>query len=66
MAESGCIIRAAVLDVAKTERLVDLSLKPELLDRPRVETSTNNTGKKVEIFFTYTSLDNVTKNEWPC
>ncbi|KAG8646904.1 rRNA biogenesis protein RRP5 isoform X3 [Manihot esculenta] len=44
--ETGCTVRAAVLDVAKTERLVDLSLKPEFLDKSRDENSNGQTHKK--------------------
>ncbi|KAL2897412.1 rRNA biogenesis protein RRP5 [Bienertia sinuspersici] len=32
--ETGSTIRAAVLDVVKSERLVDLSLKPEFIEKP--------------------------------
>lgn len=46
--ETGCTVRAAVLDVAKTERLVDLSLKPEFLDKSRDENSNGQTHKKVK------------------
>ncbi|CAK7342219.1 unnamed protein product [Dovyalis caffra] len=45
--ETGAIVRAAVLDVAKTERLVDLSLKLEFLDKSRDKSSNSLTHKKV-------------------
>ncbi|KAI0529621.1 hypothetical protein KFK09_002175 [Dendrobium nobile] len=35
--EKGSIVRAFVLDISKSERLVDLSLKPELINSPNVE-----------------------------
>ncbi|EEF30787.1 programmed cell death protein, putative [Ricinus communis] len=44
--ETGSTIRAAVLDVAKTEHLVDLSLKPEFLDKCTDEKSNSQTHKK--------------------
>ena len=46
-AERGSTVQAVVLDVAKTERLVDLSLKAEFLDRQKEESSNSQTGKKV-------------------
>ncbi|OMO51868.1 hypothetical protein CCACVL1_29542 [Corchorus capsularis] len=44
--ETGTIVQAAVLDVAKAERLVDLSLKPEFVDKSREEGSKGKTHKK--------------------
>ncbi|KAJ0089046.1 hypothetical protein Patl1_32885 [Pistacia atlantica] len=44
--EEGSVILAAVLDVAKTERLVDLSLKTEFIDRAREQSSSSQTHKK--------------------
>lgn len=52
MLERGSIIRASVLDVSKIERLVDLSLKLEFVDRSKGERSTVLTHKKVS-FNTY-------------
>lgn len=45
-AERGSTVQAVVLDVAKTERLVDLSLKPEFLDRHKEDSSNSQAGKK--------------------
>ena len=45
-AERGSPVQAVVLDVAKTEHLVDLSLKPEFLDRHREDSSNSQVGKK--------------------
>ncbi|CAI9772530.1 unnamed protein product [Fraxinus pennsylvanica] len=45
--ERGSIIRASVLDVSKIERLVDLSLKLEFIDKSKGERSTVLTHKKV-------------------
>ncbi|KAL6997499.1 hypothetical protein U1Q18_007623 [Sarracenia purpurea var. burkii] len=44
--KSGSIVRAAILDVAKIERLVDLSLKPSFVDRLNEENSKVETNKK--------------------
>ncbi|KAL2490232.1 RNA binding [Abeliophyllum distichum] len=44
--ERGSIIRASVLDVSKIEHPVDLSLKPEVVDRSKGEISTVLTHKK--------------------
>ncbi|KAL0346327.1 UNVERIFIED_CONTAM: rRNA biogenesis protein RRP5, partial [Sesamum radiatum] len=44
--ESNSVVRAAVLDVSKIERLVDLSLKPEFINRSQEESSTVQTPKK--------------------
>ncbi|XWS66505.1 hypothetical protein CRYUN_Cryun05aG0205500 [Craigia yunnanensis] len=44
--ETGFIVQAAVLDVAKAERLVDLSLKPEFVEKFREESSKGQTHKK--------------------
>ena len=46
--ETGSIVQAAVLDVAKAERLVDLSLKPEFIEKSREESSKGQTHKKVK------------------
>lgn len=53
--EAGAIVRAAVLDVAKTERLVDLSLKLEFLDKSRDKSFNSLTHKKVESCFKFLS-----------
>ena len=45
--EKGSIIQAAVLDVAKTEPLVDLSLKTEFVDKFKEESSQTQKHKKV-------------------
>lgn len=45
--ENNLVVRAAVLDVSKIERLVDLSLKPEFINNSKVEISTVKTLKKV-------------------
>lgn len=45
--ETGSTVLAAVLDVAKTERLVDLSLKAEFINKSREETSGTQSRKKV-------------------
>ncbi|KAH6781199.1 RIBOSOMAL RNA PROCESSING 5 [Perilla frutescens var. hirtella] len=44
--EKNSVVRAAVLDVSKIERLVDLSLKPEFINRTKEESSTSKTLKK--------------------
>ncbi|XP_022156044.1 rRNA biogenesis protein RRP5 isoform X2 [Momordica charantia] len=44
--ETGSTIQAAVLDVSRTERLVDLSLKPELVDKRKGQNSSRKTSKK--------------------
>ncbi|KAL6540426.1 hypothetical protein OROMI_024309 [Orobanche minor] len=44
--ESNSIIRAAVLDVSKIERLVDLSLKPDFINRAKKESSRSKTLEK--------------------
>lgn len=48
--ESNSVVRAAVLDVSKIDRLVDLSLKPELINqRSKRESSSSQTPKKVSV-----------------
>ncbi|KAL6509107.1 hypothetical protein OROGR_023214 [Orobanche gracilis] len=44
--ESNSVIQAAVLDVSKIERLVDLSLKPEFINRAKKESSHSTTLTK--------------------
>ncbi|CAK9145936.1 unnamed protein product [Ilex paraguariensis] len=44
--ETGSTVRAAVLDVARIERLVDLSLKPDFVDVLKGESSDVQTQKK--------------------
>ncbi|XP_038881067.1 rRNA biogenesis protein RRP5 isoform X2 [Benincasa hispida] len=44
--ETGSTIQAAVLDVSKTERLVDLSLKPEIVDNWMANNSSRQTSRK--------------------
>lgn len=46
--ESGSEVEALVVDVAKAERLVDLTLKPEFLNSYK-ESSISRTDKKVSI-----------------
>ncbi|CAK9319362.1 unnamed protein product [Citrullus colocynthis] len=46
MVERGSTIQAAVLDVSKTERLVDLSLKAELVDKWKGKNSSRQTNRK--------------------
>ncbi|KAL3534003.1 hypothetical protein ACH5RR_007524, partial [Cinchona calisaya] len=46
MVKSGSIVRAAVLDMSKTERLLDLSLKPEFVERSEREGSDVHAQKK--------------------
>lgn len=48
--ERGSVVEALVLDVARAERLVDLTLKPELINRSRERSSMSHTKKKVEHF----------------
>ncbi|CAN0879206.1 rRNA biogenesis protein RRP5 [Linum grandiflorum] len=43
---TGSIIQAAILDVARSERLVDLTLKPELLNKFRDQSSSKKSQKK--------------------
>lgn len=45
--EKNAVVQAAVLDVSKIERLVDLSLKPEFLNRNKEESSSSKSLKKV-------------------
>ncbi|GAB4851487.1 hypothetical protein Ancab_030889 [Ancistrocladus abbreviatus] len=45
-AEIGTTVQAAVIDIAKAERLVDLSLKPELVKRSGEEISRTPASKK--------------------
>lgn len=49
--KTGSTIQAAVLDVAKIERLVELSVKPAFVDKLREETSSMETNKKVGLRF---------------
>ncbi|KAG8367979.1 hypothetical protein BUALT_Bualt16G0128900 [Buddleja alternifolia] len=44
--ENNTVIRAAVLDVSKIERLVDLSLKPDFTNRSKEDSFTSQTPKK--------------------
>ncbi|XP_040372263.1 rRNA biogenesis protein RRP5 isoform X1 [Rosa chinensis] len=44
--ETGSIVRAVVLDVAKAEHLVDLSLKPEFITNLKQESSKSQTHMK--------------------
>ncbi|CAA0842788.1 Unknown protein [Striga hermonthica] len=44
--ERNSVVKAAVLDVSKIERLVDLSLKPEFISRAKEENSNSETLKK--------------------
>lgn len=48
--ETGSIVQAVVLDVSKMERLVDLSLKPEFVDRSKQGSSKVESHKKVIIY----------------
>lgn len=48
--ESNSVIQAAVLDVSKIERLVDLSLKPEFINRAKKESSRSKTLTKVCLY----------------
>lgn len=48
--ESGTTIRAAVLDVSKLDRLVDLSLRIEFVNRTKQDSSDAQVSKKV-IFY---------------
>ncbi|XP_042480100.1 rRNA biogenesis protein RRP5 isoform X1 [Macadamia integrifolia] len=45
-AEIGSVVRAVVLDISLAERLVDLSLKPELVHRSKEDVSNCQTPKK--------------------
>lgn len=45
--DNNLIVKAAVLDVSKIERLVDLSLKAEFINSSKEESSTVKTLKKV-------------------
>jgi hypothetical protein len=49
--EKGSVVEAFVLDVAKAEKLVDLTLKPEFMNISREKSSTSHTKKKVELLF---------------
>lgn len=51
--EIGSCVRAIVLDVAKAEHLVDLSLKPEFFDDHRGESSKSQSHKKVKFYTLY-------------
>lgn len=45
--ETGSIIKAVVLDVSKMECLVDLTLKPDIVNRLEEGTSSIKSQKKV-------------------
>ncbi|XP_061360719.1 rRNA biogenesis protein RRP5 isoform X2 [Gastrolobium bilobum] len=44
--ERGSMVEALVLDVAKAERLVDLTLKPEFINRTKERSAISHTNKK--------------------
>ena len=44
--ENGSVVQAVVLDISRAERLVDLSLRPELINSSAKEVS-NSQSKKV-------------------
>lgn len=44
--ESGSTVRAVILDVAKSERLVDLSLRPEFVEKSEGDASKSTISKK--------------------
>ncbi|KAK7345187.1 hypothetical protein VNO77_15745 [Canavalia gladiata] len=44
--ERGSVVEALVLDIAKAERLVDLTLKPEFIDRYQERSSISHSKKK--------------------
>lgn len=44
--EHGSVVHAVVLDISRTERLVDLSLRPDLINNSTKEVS-NSQSKKV-------------------
>ncbi|KAL4578244.1 hypothetical protein LXL04_014364 [Taraxacum kok-saghyz] len=52
----GSSVKATVLDVAKMDRLVDLSLKPELVNRP-IENAGSKTPKKMRKRSAYKDLE---------
>lgn len=52
-AETGSAVQAAVLDIAKAERLVDLSLKPEFVDKFKDQASISEKSKKVVLKLPY-------------
>ncbi|CAI0406524.1 unnamed protein product [Linum tenue] len=54
---TGSIIQAAVLDVAKSERLVDLTLKPEFLKTYREQSSSRKSEKKKRKSEVYKDLE---------
>lgn len=47
--EKGSVVRAFILDLAKSEGLVDLSLKPEFISSAKVEGSKSLSSKKVSL-----------------
>lgn len=47
--EPGSVVEAVVLDVGKTECLVELSLKPEFINKSEKEKSRKE-AKKVKVF----------------
>ena len=49
--ETGSVVQAAVLDVAKAECLVDLSLKPEFVEKSQKGSSKGQTHRKVKPYF---------------
>ena len=49
--ERGSVVEAVVLDVAKAERLVDLSLRPEIINRVKEGSAISHTNKKVGLIF---------------
>jgi len=53
--EGGSVVEALVLDVAKAERLVDLTLKPEFFNRSQ-ESSISRINKKVNILSCFSPI----------
>lgn len=50
--ENGSVVQALVLDISRAERLVDLSLRPELINSSAKEVS-NSQSKKVSFHKIY-------------
>lgn len=54
MLDNGSSVKAMVLDVSKEERLVDLSLRPELIKESKEGSSQKHASKKVESLYYFT------------
>lgn len=63
-AEVGSVVRAVVLDFSKRERLVDLSIKPELVKQFDKDNSNSQAQKKVKTPFFCTFICSFLSVDW--